>query len=249
MIANRTSNKNPTSSLRVSVAALLAIGVASACSVETAAEPSKAESASVGFQPPGEPHGGGCFDVTIWNYTQVGDYAGSCEKAQASARDAFRAAADTECAQQSQICSLHARFSYVTSVDDCEASADTSQGGFTARAHGYAICETVDSPHDPSAPSDDAAAAASDKLPPCAGHHDIECPDGLTCVDIPADGCDLNSVDAGCAGLCVPPGTTLSPIDGACGGSTGLTCVPGSECLSPELECEGCSGICKAIQY
>ena len=46
----------------------------------------------------------------------------------------------------------------------------------------------------------------------CGGFGGLECPDGLTCVDDPADDCDPNKGGADCIGVCEPTPIKHPPI-------------------------------------
>lgn len=56
----------------------------------------------------------------------------------------------------------------------------------------------------------------------CGGIAAIPCPEGKTCVDDPADGCDPQQGGADCGGICVKAET--------CGE---VTCGPGTVCCNP----------------
>ena len=80
----------------------------------------------------------------------------------------------------------------------------------------------------------------------CGGFGGLECPDGLTCVDDPADDCDPNKGGADCSGICQDTGPTY------CGGFGGLECPDGLTCVDdPADDCDpnkggaDCIGVCE----
>ncbi len=75
----------------------------------------------------------------------------------------------------------------------------------------------------------------------CGGFAGLPCPDGLVCVDNPADSCDPASGGADCGGMCVEP---LQH----CGGFTGLLCDEGEYChfeLDQTCGFADQTGVCK----
>jgi hypothetical protein len=91
----------------------------------------------------------------------------------------------------------------------------------------------------------------------CGGFGGLQCPDGLTCVDDPADSCDPMQGGADCMGVCVEGDVTddddlnqqcnfaadpnknyMGKSPGACA-TMKFTCDPGNEYFSDECGC-GC---------
>ncbi|MCY1059572.1 hypothetical protein [Nannocystis sp. SCPEA4] len=80
---------------------------------------------------------------------------------------------------------------------------------------------------------------------PCQGPYDLQCPEGLVCVDDGSDDCDFEDGDE-CPGHCQPS----DPV--ACGGIAGFACPGGQLCLDdPGDDCDptnggaDCMGICQ----
>jgi len=82
------------------------------------------------------------------------------------------------------------------------------------------------------------------ELIPCNGPYDLQCPEGLVCVDDGGDDCDFED-GLDCAGHCQPS----EPV--RCGGIAGFACPDGQPCIDdPGDDCDpenggaDCFGVC-----
>lgn len=79
------------------------------------------------------------------------------------------------------------------------------------------------------------------QAPFCGGFGNIQCPDGLECVDDPNDGCDVNNGGADCGGMCVEPAPVVDSCADSCGGQS-----QSGSCYCDDV-CEGYGDCCADI--
>lgn len=74
----------------------------------------------------------------------------------------------------------------------------------------------------------------------CAGIAGIACPDGLKCIDDPADDCDPATGGADCGGICVEPAPTMGPTSSLSPTDIPITVAPVNITEEPtEMTMEG----------
>jgi hypothetical protein len=77
----------------------------------------------------------------------------------------------------------------------------------------------------------------------CGGTNGLGCPQGLTCQDVPCDGCDAEYGGINCLGTCVPSPSPSQTCPYDCNGLAGATCPEGLFC-EEQTYVAGCQNDC-----